>query len=442
LLLLTAAPALCEEAIDLTAAEQAHLAEQFAPVLVFHSAEKYFPASPLFQLEGVSDTSRAVELLGTPESRAAVYEALTIQEKAKIATLFYRAYAARRSGKAVVVLEYWFSYTRDEYQVRGNILPLWMSGSHPNDLEHVHLVLHKESGKFVVDEIYASAHEGKIPANRYRFGDAPRDGPTRFIVELGSHALAPDIDGDGVFTPGEDGDSGSKILWGIRDRGYTWPRYNERYMTPRQGSNAIIFAYEEADGQFQYRLVSVDSLAASFEKLSLTLSEREHAFESPAFWFKRAFGRDNGRSAKLLVPARAKVGSDSIGIKDVSSSERRLFVGTVLNVHEQALFAGGRYSFLTPSSIFPDFLFEADALATANKAYFSPQAYLSYPLDGFTRIMVGRALVTDSLTFERRQWDWVGMIEVRLGDMRISATTRSVGPVRSAAKEFRLFYSF
>ena len=72
------------------------------------------------------------------------------------------------------------------------------------------------------------------------------------------------------------------------------------------------------------RLLSVDALAASFEQLSLKPSERQHAFETQDFWFKRVFGKDNGRSEKLLIPARAKVGSNSIGIKDVSSSERRL----------------------------------------------------------------------------------------------------------------------
>lgn len=439
---LAVTPAFCEEVIDLTPSEQAHLAEQFAPVLIFHSAEKYFPANPLFQLGSEPETRQAAELLGTPESRAAIYDALPIEEKAKVATVYYRAYTARRSGKTVVVLEYWFSYIWDDYRVRGNIIPVWMNGSHPNDLEHVHLVLHRENGKYVTDEIYASAHEGKTPANRYRFGDAPRDGSTRLLVELGSHALAPDIDGDGVFTPGEDGDSGSKIFWGIRDRGYTWPRYKQSYMTPRQGDDAIVFAYKTDEGQFQYRLVSVDALAASFSKLALTPDERKHAFESDVFWFRRVFGSDNGRPEKLLVPEAAKVDTDSIGIKGVSSSERKLFVGTVLNVDEQGIFAAGRYSFLTPSKVVPDFLFEADGIATANKGYFSPQAYVSYPLDAFTRVMFGRAMVTDSFTFERRQWDWVGMIEVRLGNMRVSAATRSVGPVRSAAKEFRLFYSF
>jgi hypothetical protein len=56
--------------------------------------------------------------------------------------------------------------------------------------------------------------------------------------------------------------------------------------------------------------------------------------------------------------------------------------------------------------------------------------------------MFGKSLVTDSLDFNPRQWDTVGTIEVRLGDMRISASARSIGPVRAVSKEFRFYYAF
>src|SRR4051812_39122602 len=42
--------AFAEEA-QLSANEQARLAQQFAPVLVFHGAEKFFPTSPLFPID-------------------------------------------------------------------------------------------------------------------------------------------------------------------------------------------------------------------------------------------------------------------------------------------------------------------------------------------------------------------------------------------------------
>lgn len=439
------------QATEISPEEQSQLAEQFAPVLVFHADEGYFPTNPLFPLESPvkgSDPGLSVERLGTPETRTAVYQALTLEEKAKIATVYYRAYPAQKADKRVIVVEYWFYYVRNEYRVRGNVLPVWMSGSHPNDLEHIHLVISGDSGRYVVDEVYASAHEGKIPANRYRYRGTPHEGPTHFLVERGSHALAPDIDEDGMFTIGKDGDSGSKLLWGIRDHGYTWPRYRKTYMDTRSNGRAIILAYGSAAPsanrapQFSYRLAPVESISESFAKLGLTDNQRKRAFENETFWFTRVFGRDNGRSDELLMPRRPEGGGKSVGVRGVSSSERRFFVGTVLNVDSQGLFAGGRYSYLTPSVYFPDLVFQFDGTVTKHGKYLSPQFLLSYPLDGFTRIIVGKALVTDSLKFSRRQWDTVGTIEVRLGDMRVSATARSTGPMRLGAKEFRLFYGF
>jgi hypothetical protein len=442
---------------DLSADEQARLAHQFAPVLVFHNDEKFFPVSPLFPITKAptSDKEKMLLRLGTTESRTAAYLEMSLAERAKLATVHFRAYPAKRDSRNVVVLEYWFYYVHDEYRVRGNILPIWAGGNHPNDLEHVHLILRRaESGKFVVDELYASAHEGKIPANRYNYGEAGHDGPTRFFVELGSHAMAPDIDEDGIFTFGIDGDSGSKLQWGIRDEGYTWPRYRGRYMSPRSNGNLVVFEEENAaispgekeDTRFSkvysYRLTSVDSLGEGFAQLDLTGKELKSTFETPTFWFPRVFGRDNGRSQALLMPRPPKSGGDSVGILGVSSLERFLILGTTLNVDEPGFLVGARYSFLTHSLIVPDFILETDSIVTRHKNYLSPQFLLSYPLDGFTRIMFGKSLVTDSWSFSPRQWDTVGTIEVRLGDMRISASARSIGPVRAVSKEFRFFYAF
>jgi len=448
----------------LTAAEQSRLAAQFAPVLIFHPDEQYFPTSPLYPLN-TEKLASPLSTLGTPESRIAAYRSLPLAEKEKLATVFYRAYPAVVSGESVVVLEYWFYYVQNDYRVRGNILPFWMDGSHANDLEHVHLVLRPETRdgsrfsigplpgelSFSVKEAYASAHEGKIPANRYAYRDTAKVGPTHFLVELGSHALAPDIDENGLFTPREDGDSGAKVLWGIRDRGYTWPRYKTSYMTPRGDGNAISFSYAGTtsavestpdDRHLSYQLVPVDSLEERFARLELSDDQRKHAFETEVFWFNRVFGKDNGRSDKLLMPPPAQAGGESIGIRGVSSLERHFLVGTVLNLDDPGLFAGGRYSFLTRSRLLPDVMLQVDGVVTRRDKYLSPQVMLSYPLDGFTRIMVGQSMVTDSLKFDQVQWDWVGAIEVRLGDMRISAATRSVGPLRTSAKEFRLFYAF
>src|SRR6476646_6759789 len=65
------APALRAEQPHLTAEDQARLARQFAPVLVFHSAEKFFPASPFFSLdtsEPSADKESTLRRLGTTTS--------------------------------------------------------------------------------------------------------------------------------------------------------------------------------------------------------------------------------------------------------------------------------------------------------------------------------------------------------------------------------------
>jgi hypothetical protein len=448
--------ALHAEVPVLSAETQAKLAQQFAPVLVFNSSEKFFPSSPFFSFDTEApliDKETTLRRLGTTESRTATYLNMNLDEKAKVATVHYRAYPARRNGRSVVVLEYWFYYVRDEYRVRANILPIWAGGNHPNDLEHVHLILRQSGpGKFEVEEVFASSHEGKIPANRYKYSEPGHDGPTHFLVELGSHALAPDINEDGIFTTGTDGNSGSKLQWGIRDRGYTWPRYRASYMSPRQG-NSVVFGEEHAakssekaedTGESQvhsYRLESVDALAMNFDRLDLNGKDLKKSFETPTFWFPRIFGRDNGRSKALLVPAPPKTGGDSVGILGVSSSERFLILGTSLNTDEPGLLIGGRYAYLTRSLIVPDFILETDGIVTRDKNYLSPQFLLSYPFDSFTKIMFGKSLVTDSWSFSPRQWDTVGTIEVRLGNMRISASARSLGPVRAVTKEFRLYYA-
>src|SRR6185436_12895681 len=89
----------------LTAEEETRLAKQFAPVLVFHPDEKYFPCSPLFALDAKSTASTAT-VLGTPESRTARYQALSIAEKAQLATVYYRAYRLNRTSYPAIVLEY------------------------------------------------------------------------------------------------------------------------------------------------------------------------------------------------------------------------------------------------------------------------------------------------------------------------------------------------
>jgi len=325
---------------ELDAADEARLAAWFAPVFVYHPAEEYLPSSPLFPIEmGTRGEEGSVAIrLGTPDSRREAYRALSPAEKAGIATVYYRAYPAVDSGDEVMVLEYWLYYVQNQYLLKANVLPLWYDGSHPNDLEHIHIVLAPLAGtpnaddvasRFAVREVFSSAHEGYMPANRYRFDGDRGTGPIRFLVELGSHALAPDLDGDGVFTPGPDGDSGYKLTWGIRDTGALWTRYSPGYMDPRPEGQAIVLGppSQPSQGAGTYRLVAVDVLEDDIARIGLDEGQIEDAFESDVHWFRRIFGASNGSASSLLVPPRARVGSEWVGIRNPSSGERGFLAG-------------------------------------------------------------------------------------------------------------------
>jgi hypothetical protein len=433
----------------LTPDDERRLAERFAPVLVFHPEENYFPTSPLFPLDLATDEASAAQspaaLLGTASSRRERYQALTMPQKAQISTVYYRAYPARLHSQDVVVVEYWFYYVHNRYRIRGNLLPIWVDGSHPNDLEHVHVVLRPsadESG-FAAQEVHASSHAGTMPFNRYRYTDEDETSG-RLLVELGSHAMASDIDEDGVFTPGADGDSGYKLVWGIRDRGITWARYSRSYMETREtGATVLEYGGDAARTErLSYRLVHVEALTEAFDELDLTDRQRTAIFETDRHWFRRLFGGDNGSSSTLLVPPVRDHRSRSIGVESIASAERGLLVGSVLNLEEQAAFVGARYAYMHGIKYVPDVMIEADAVRGVRHGYVSAQMLLSYPIDGSIKLLGGKAFVADSIRFDRTQWNWTGGVEIRLGRMRIYGGSRSLGSIVPYAKEFRLAYFF
>ena len=295
----------------------------------------------------------------------------------------------------------------------------------------------------VLRETYSSAHTGTMPPNRHTYSKEEAVERARFLVELGSHAIAPDVDEDGVFTPGADGSSGYKMQWGIRDRGITWTRYNSSYMDARTAPNSIVLDYAAVVGSSDldwqsYRLVPVDELTSTFAELDLSKQDRQSIFETDRHWFRRMFGGDNGSSEKLLVPPARSKTSESIGIEHFASTERGFLVGTQISEELQGLFLGARYAYMLGGTFVPDLMIEADAVIGPQQQYLATQFLVAYPIDGSTTIMVGKALLTDSLSFERHQWDWVGAIEFPVGHMRIYAAFHSWGPITRFSKEFRV----
>src|SRR6185436_17043245 len=162
---------------------------------------------------------------------------LSPAEKLHRAALGYRVFSRFDRGQIEVVVEYWCYYVFNEFTVRGTWLPYRVQDDHPHDLERLYLVLIPTEapgfadgaadeawarGAFRIRRVVANAHDGSIPPNQYDVGDdhvlAP---PLTILVERGSHAMAPDINEDGRFTPGIDATAARKLQWGIRDTGAT-----------------------------------------------------------------------------------------------------------------------------------------------------------------------------------------------------------------------------
>ena len=446
----------------LSSEEAKRLAQQFAPIFVFHGDEQYFPCNPLFPIEGeIESDSDPLELLGTAESRKEKYLALPLDKKARLAKVYYRVRRLDPGSKTGLVLDYWLYYVWNHYRARGGLFPVWFDRSHPNDLEHIHLIVESrrelesdheeptsESG-IVVHAIYASAHEGTIPANRYCSSPQGLSGRPQILVELGSHASAPDIDRDGLFTPGVDGGSGYKMLWGIRDRGITWLKYSSSYADTRSGEDSIVFSPESAaqdentSRRFTYQLVSVSELAEEFDQLGMSKAERAAIFEKRIHWLQWVTGRSNGDSGKLLIPPDPKTEGESVGLNGFSSTERGIILGGTSLADSPGLYLGGRYGFLHGTHYIPDFVFEFDGILTTNgKTYLATDFLLSYPLSVSAKVMGGVGLLTDSISFKNSQWDWVAGLEVRFGHIQCYGGVRSHGPVNGEVIDIRLAYFF
>jgi hypothetical protein len=239
------------------------VARAFAPILVFHPLEYYLPISPMLRLgpdivppvaRKVDDDREGVRAgLETWPSRVAGYGALSLTDKLRNATLGYRVFSRVDRDQIEIVVEYWCYYVYNEFTVRGTWLPYRVRDNHPHDLERLYLVLTPTEAAGSVDgmadetwarnafrirSVVANAHDGSIPPNQYEISDNQvLEPPLTVLVERGSHAMAPDTNHDGRFTPGIDSTAAVKLQWGIRDSGATGSRYRASFMDNRDASS-------------------------------------------------------------------------------------------------------------------------------------------------------------------------------------------------------------
>ena len=170
----------------LSAAQRAAIARVFAPTLLFHPLEEYFPTNsiPLSAHDGLFTAQPE----GWP-ARVERYRSLSAAEKLQRAAVAYRVFSRMQRGRLEVVVEYWCYYVFNAFTVRGGWLPYRVRDNHPHDLERVYLVLTPTSTPapsateerpsdddlwarrgFRIRSVIANAHDGSIPPNEYDAG--------------------------------------------------------------------------------------------------------------------------------------------------------------------------------------------------------------------------------------------------------------------------------
>lgn len=222
----------------------------YAPVLEFADGEPDYPSDlnfweeimPLSHGSSVDDYRSAYASMGNRRwSRCTMY----------VRTLSY---------PGTWLIEYWFYYPFDE----GKAHP------HIHDSEHLFIEVDKLGG--TVRNVFASDHDSFAPNNLYSTlvkNSPPVALPLFATAELGKHAMAPDMDHDGRFTPGVDDNLHLEpySFWGLRDRSTKFHFMMEPYLksmsVPRTRDGR--FALADAEILFPGLDVPADHLACTLQ---------------------------------------------------------------------------------------------------------------------------------------------------------------------------------
>ena len=395
---------------EFSPAERAAIGLAFAPILVFHPLEHYFPTSSMLSLSAEDGTEPSRPGLEVWSLRVDSYRALSLAAKLQRAALGYRVFTrADRDGPMQVVVEYWCYYVYNEFTVRGTWLPYRVRDNHPHDLERLYLILsptgaaHDTGGvrdeawaraAFRIQSVVANAHDGSIPPNRYDVSDGHAlTPPLTMLVERGSHAMAPDIDRDGRFTPGIDSTAAPKLQWGIRDTGATGSRYRDSFMDDRDASAARLCGpteefQAEMAGCLRYALYPADHLQSWFQGFELSPRDRHDVLgRSP--WLVRTFG--DVRLENLMVPPDPPDGSvlDAMVRRRIRGT-RGFVTGLTAAGRSPAIIVGKRYFWNMGPRRAPDIAAEGVALFSVGRR---PQAegtlWGSYTFDAITNLVFG-----------------------------------------------------
>jgi hypothetical protein len=428
---------------ELPVAQQERLARHFAPTLVYHPDERFFPVSPVTPAATPGAPASGASDVEPVDVRTARYLGLERTVKLALGAVFYRVTIRSEEGRRQIALEYFFYYLGNPYRSRAGILPIPINLWHPHDLEHVLFVVdfppdtdlmtaRPELGHIVA--AYPSAHGDVMPDNiRHATSTLGLTVPVRLLVELGSHAMAVDANGDGIFTPRLDADGPRKFTWGIRDHGAPWSWYRTSDMDAR-GRDAVVL-----DGS-AYRLAPVAEMVAAFEEVTRSASFVKESGRSG--WATR-WGGEAAPDALLAVPPPARDPDAAYGARAAAHQERGFTVGASIGLSQIGICAGGRWLFATPS-LLPDVMVDAEGVLTHDGRVYSVVDLLAtYRLDFVTRLFVGGGPMVRwwSLTRQEVEWDWVAGVEFHLGRLRVRAAWRRIGALAGTGHEARVSYA-
>jgi hypothetical protein len=176
--------------------------ELYAPVLELAPGETDFPSDV-----GIWQEIRPLAHGTTRKTYEKAYASLGERRWSRCTV-----YVRTLSYPGTWLIEYWYYYPFDEGKPHAHI----------HDSEHLFVEVDKLGG--TVRNVFASDHDALAPNNLYSVlvkHAPPVALPLYANVELGKHAMAPDLNHDGRFTRGVDDNlhPESYAVWGLRDRG-------------------------------------------------------------------------------------------------------------------------------------------------------------------------------------------------------------------------------
>ena len=435
--------------LTLTANQAASVARAFAPILVFHPLERYFPISPMMRLghnvvpsgagDGGDEARTTPDGLETWPTRVAGYGALSQADKLSRAALGYRVFSRLdHRDRLEIVVEYWCYYVYNEFTVRGTWLPYRVRDNHPHDLERLYLVLTPTEAAgasddapgeawarraFRIRRVVANAHDGSIPPNQYDVSDDDMlTPPLTVLVERGSHAMAPDVDHDGRFTPGVDSTAALKLQWGIRDTGATGSRYRASFMDDRDASSTRLCGPADAntterDDCPRYALFQSDDVQSWFEQFELSSRDRSNVLGRSSWWV-RTFG--DVQLETLMVPSDPPDGKvlDAMVRRQIRG-QNGFLVGLTGVTDSPAFIIGRRYFWNVGHRRAPDIAGEFVALLSVGRPVIEATLWGSYTVDAITNVVIGGGWFS-----ERQLADVEAGTDLRVGRFTVRPTWR------------------